>query len=91
MEKTNILHPGDVILEVNGVNVMTAEDLMHQVIQSKSTIQFRIAPTSEADHAFKPQKVTLFSYKKYQSGVVYLIHRVLVTVLHESFISLRSH
>lgn len=57
IEKANILHPGDVILEVNGVNVITPEDLMHEVSQSRSTIQFRIAPTNETDHNIKPQKV----------------------------------
>lgn len=59
IETAKTLHPGDVILEVNEVNVITPEDLMHEVSQSKSTIKFRIAPTGEADHAFKPQQVRI--------------------------------
>lgn len=57
IEKTSALHPGDVILEVNGVNVITPEDLMHEVSQSKSTLQFRIAPSNEVEQTLKPQQV----------------------------------
>lgn len=59
IDKTNSLHPGDVILEVNGVNVMTPEDLMHEVSQSKTTLQFRIAPSTDVDQSLKSQQVLL--------------------------------
>lgn len=72
IENADVLHPGDVILEVNGVNVITPEDLMHEISQSKSTIQFRIAPTEEVDHTFKPQKVTVFVSKVIRNARLFI-------------------
>ncbi|XP_065226509.1 protein PALS2-like isoform X1 [Planococcus citri] len=73
IEVSKVLHPGDVILEVNEVNVITPEDLMHEVSQSKNTIKFRIAPTGEADHGFKPQKChmrALFHYNPAEDSLI---------------------
>jgi S1-C subfamily serine protease len=60
IDKTKILHPGDVILEVNGTNVFSPEDLMQQVAESKTTIQFRISPAADTDHSLKSQQVSCF-------------------------------
>ena len=60
IDKTQILHPGDVILEVNGINVFSPEDLMEQVARSKTTIQFRISPATQSDHTLKWQQVSSF-------------------------------
>lgn len=42
---------------MNGINVLTPEDLMHEVSQSKNTLQFRIAPSHETENTFKSQQV----------------------------------
>lgn len=57
VDKAKILHPGDVILEINGISVVTPEELMDEVAQSKSTLQFRIATNNDSEINLKPQKV----------------------------------
>ncbi|XKL67103.1 hypothetical protein PGB90_010523 [Kerria lacca] len=73
IEKANVLHPGDVILEVNGINVLTPEDLMHEVSQSKNTLQFRIAPSHETENTFKSQQCymrALFNYNPTEDSLL---------------------
>lgn len=57
IDEENLMHPGDVILEVNGVNVGSAEELTEIVSHSESTLQFRIASKNDSDQILKPQQV----------------------------------
>lgn len=52
------MHPGDIILEINGVNVESAEKLMNTVSECKSTLQIRIASKNDSDQMVKPQQVS---------------------------------
>ncbi|XP_055383466.1 protein PALS2 [Condylostylus longicornis] len=47
IEKQSLLHPGDVILEVNGVPVHTAEELQTEVSRSKEHLTFKVGPNVE--------------------------------------------
>lgn len=64
IDKQNLMHPGDVILEINGVNVGSAEELTEIVIHSESTLQFRIATKNDSDQTLKPQQVRLKSWSQ---------------------------
>lgn len=57
IHKQGVLHCGDVILDVNGRRVVTPEDLTDEVVQSKSSIQFRIAPGTDTDIPLKTNQV----------------------------------
>lgn len=52
------MHPGDIILEINGVNVESAEKLMNTVSECESTLQIRIAYKNDSDQTVKPQQVS---------------------------------
>lgn len=57
IEKQGLLSPGDVILEVNGVPVHTAEELQTEVSRSKEHLTLKIGPT--VDEEIKSGKLTL--------------------------------
>lgn len=57
IDRQGLLHPGDVILEVNSVPVATPEDLQMEVSKSKENVTLRIAPSSENNKTAKHHQV----------------------------------
>lgn len=49
IDKQGLLHPGDVILEVNGVSAKTPEDLQNEVSRSKEALTLKIGPNIDED------------------------------------------
>ncbi|KAK7590237.1 hypothetical protein V9T40_001850 [Parthenolecanium corni] len=73
IDEENLMHPGDVILEVNGVNVGSAEELTEIVSHSESTLQFRIASKNDSDQILKPQQYyvrALFNYNPEEDSLL---------------------
>lgn len=62
IDKENLMHPGDVILEVNGVNVKSAEELKETVSECKSTLRIRLASKNDPDLTVKTQQVGVENY-----------------------------
>lgn len=56
IERQGLLNPGDVILEVNGVKVMSPEELQDEIARAKDTITLKIGPNM--DDEFKSARLT---------------------------------
>ncbi|XP_037908001.1 MAGUK p55 subfamily member 6 isoform X4 [Hermetia illucens] len=57
IDKQGMLHPGDVILEVNGVPVNTPEELQAEVSKSKESLTLKIGPN--VDEEIKSARLTM--------------------------------
>lgn len=57
IERQGLLHPGDVILEVNNVNINSPDDLQFEVNRAKENVTLRIAPNPEASKPLKTHQV----------------------------------
>lgn len=52
IDKQGLLHAGDVILEINSINVYTPEDLQSEIARSKESVTLKIGPADgENTHA----------------------------------------
>lgn len=49
IDKQALLHPGDVILEVNGVSVSTPEQLQDQILLAKESVTLKIGPNIDEE------------------------------------------
>lgn len=49
IDKQGLLHPGDVILEVNGVPVSTPEQLQDQITLAKESVTLKVGPSVEEE------------------------------------------
>ncbi|XP_021701679.1 MAGUK p55 subfamily member 6 isoform X4 [Aedes aegypti] len=49
IDRQGLLHPGDVILEVNGVQVNTPEDLQTEISRAKESVTLKIGPSLEEE------------------------------------------
>lgn len=49
IDRQALLHPGDVILEVNGVPVSTPENLQDQILLAKESVTLKIAPSVDEE------------------------------------------
>ncbi|XP_055632984.1 protein PALS2 isoform X2 [Toxorhynchites rutilus septentrionalis] len=49
IDRQGLLHPGDVILEVNGVPVATPEDLQTEISRAKESVTLKIGPSLEEE------------------------------------------
>lgn len=49
IDKQGLLHPGDVILEVNGTPVRSPEDLQIEVSRAKESLTLKIGPSIEEE------------------------------------------
>lgn len=49
IDKQGLLHPGDVILEVNGVAVHTPEELQNQILRAKESVTLKVGPSLEEE------------------------------------------
>ncbi|XP_058061560.1 protein PALS2 isoform X1 [Anopheles bellator] len=49
IDRQGLLHPGDVILEVNGVPVTTPEELQGEISQAKESVTLKIGPSLEEE------------------------------------------
>ncbi|XP_055601100.1 protein PALS2-like isoform X3 [Uranotaenia lowii] len=49
IDRQGLLHPGDVILEVNGVEVRTPEDLQTEISRAKESVTLKIGPSLEEE------------------------------------------
>lgn len=58
IERQGLLHPGDVILEVNNVNVTSPDELQFEVTKAKENVTLRIAPSQESVASLKTHQVT---------------------------------
>lgn len=56
IERQGLLNPGDVILEVNGVKVMSPEELQDEIARAKDTITLKIGPNM--DEEYKSARLT---------------------------------
>lgn len=59
IEKEGLMHPGDVILEVNGAGFDSPEELMQLISECKSTLQIRIAYKNDSEQVPKTQQVII--------------------------------
>lgn len=50
IDKQGLLHVGDVILEVNGVEVFTPEDLQIEISKAKESVTLKIGPRDAVDN-----------------------------------------
>lgn len=57
IERQGLLHPGDVILEVNSVNVTSPDELQFEVNKAKENVTLRIAPNPENVPSLKTHQV----------------------------------
>lgn len=57
IERQGLLHPGDVIIEVNNVSVTSFEDLQVEVSKAKENVTLRIAPNTESKKSLKTHQV----------------------------------
>lgn len=57
IDRQGLLHPGDVILEVNGVPVSTPEGLQEQVSLAKESVTLKIGPS--LDEEMKSARLTM--------------------------------
>lgn len=60
IDKQGLLHVGDVILEVNGVEVYTPEDLQTEISKSSDSVTLKIGPRDNSDKLIthEPQVTT---------------------------------
>lgn len=60
IDKQGLLHVGDVILEVNGVEVYTPEDLQTEISKSADSVTLKIGPRDSPDKLIthEPQVTT---------------------------------
>lgn len=49
IDRQGLLHPGDVILEVNGIGVHTPEDLQTEISRAKESVTLKIGPNIDED------------------------------------------
>uniref|UniRef100_A0A1B6L093 MAGUK p55 subfamily member 6 n=2 Tax=Graphocephala atropunctata TaxID=36148 RepID=A0A1B6L093_9HEMI len=66
IERQGLLHPGDVILEVNSVNVASPDELQFEVNKAKENVTLRIAPNTETLPSLKTHQCymrALFDYE----------------------------
>ncbi|XP_065080151.1 protein PALS2 isoform X2 [Ochlerotatus camptorhynchus] len=49
IDRQGLLHPGDVILEVNGVQVNTPEELQTEISRAKESVTLKIGPSLEEE------------------------------------------
>lgn len=49
IDRQGLLNPGDVILEVNGIGVLTPEDLQTEVSRAKESVTLKIGPSIDED------------------------------------------
>lgn len=59
IEKQGLLRPGDVILEVNNVDVTTPDDLQFEVNKARENVSLRIAPNPDNVPSLKTHQVKL--------------------------------
>lgn len=57
IDRQGLLHPGDVILEVNGVPVSTPEELQTQISLAKESVTLKIGPS--LDEEMKSARLTM--------------------------------
>lgn len=57
IEKQGLLRPGDVILEVNNVDVTTPDGLQFEVNKARENVSLRIAPNPENVPSLKTHQV----------------------------------
>lgn len=57
IDRQGLLHPGDVILEVNGVAVSTPEGLQEQILLAKESVTLKIGPS--LDEEMKSARLTM--------------------------------
>lgn len=57
IDRQGLLHPGDVILEVNGVAVSSPEDLQVQISRAKESVTLKIGPS--LDEEMKSARITM--------------------------------
>lgn len=57
IDRQGLLHPGDVILEVNGVPVSTPEQLQDQISMAKESLTLKIGPS--VDEEMKSARLTM--------------------------------
>lgn len=57
IDRQGLLHPGDVILEVNGVPVSTPEGLQEQILLAKESVTLKIGPS--LDEEMKSARLTM--------------------------------
>ncbi|XP_054282669.1 protein PALS2-like isoform X2 [Macrosteles quadrilineatus] len=65
IERQGLLHPGDVILEVNNVAVTSPDELQFEVMKAKENVTLRIAPNPENAKSLKTHQCymrALFDY-----------------------------
>lgn len=60
IERQGLLHPGDVILEVNTVAVTSPDELQFEVNRAKENVTLRIAPNTDNAKALKTHQVKHF-------------------------------
>ncbi|KAG8330381.1 MAGUK p55 sub member 6 [Homalodisca vitripennis] len=66
IERQGLLHPGDVILEVNSVNVSSPDELQFEVNKAKENVTLRIAPNTDNLPSLKTHQCymrALFDYE----------------------------
>ncbi|XP_062546841.1 protein PALS2 isoform X2 [Armigeres subalbatus] len=57
IDRQGLLHPGDVILEVNGVQVNTPEELQTEISRAKESVTLKIGPSLEEE--MKSARITM--------------------------------
>ncbi|XP_035774224.1 MAGUK p55 subfamily member 6-like isoform X2 [Anopheles albimanus] len=57
IDRQGLLHPGDVILEVNGVAVTTPEELQSEISRAKESVTLKIGPSLEEE--MKSARITM--------------------------------
>lgn len=59
IEKQGLLRPGDVILEVNNIDVTTPDGLQFEVNKARENVSLRIAPNPDNVPSLKTHQVIL--------------------------------
>ena len=67
IDKQGLLHPGDVILEVNGTPVHTPEELQVEVSRAKENLTLKIGPN--VDEEMKSSRLTMSGHQVKQNGI----------------------
>jgi len=73
IERQGLLHPGDVILEVNSVHVNSPDELQFEVNRAKENVTLRIAPNPDNAPALKTHQTymrALFDYEPKEDSLL---------------------
>ena len=78
IERQGLLHPGDVILEVNGYNVETADDLKQRIEEARDAITLKIAPGDEGTYSKQNSVSNGHSNIAAKDGITSVVSKFLV-------------